>query len=121
MSTPPPPPQWGPPPDVPGQPGATPSQFSGPPQGYQPGYGQPAVQPKNPALALLGSFFVPGLGSFMNGEGGKGIIILVGYVISLLLMFVLIGFFTAPIFWIWGMVDGYQGAQRWNAQHGIVS
>jgi len=21
----------------------------------------------------------------------------------------------------WGMVDAYQGAQRWNARHGIIS
>jgi hypothetical protein len=23
--------------------------------------------------------------------------------------------------WIWGLVDAYQGAQRWNARHGILS
>jgi hypothetical protein len=25
------------------------------------------------------------------------------------------------VVWIWGMVDAYQGAQRWNARYGIIS
>jgi TM2 domain-containing membrane protein YozV len=99
-----------------------------PPYGY--GYGQPApysgqaplqVAPKSPALALLASFFIPGLGSMMNGEAGKGIGILVGYVISLVLMIVLVGVIGVLAFWVWGMVDAYQGAQRWNLRHGILS
>ncbi len=40
------------------------------------------VAPKNPALALLVSFFVPGLGSMVNGEVGKGVGILIGYLLS---------------------------------------
>ncbi|MFC7486225.1 hypothetical protein ACOCJ7_13330 [Knoellia sp. CPCC 206453] len=44
-----------------------------------------------------------------------------GYVFSFLLMFVLIGFLTAPAIWIWAMVDAYQSAQRWNLERGIVS
>lgn len=79
------------------------------------------VAPKNPALALLGSFFIPGLGQLMNGDNGKGIGMFVAYVVSFLLMFVLIGFLTAPAIWIWGMIDAYQSAQRWNLQRGIVS
>ncbi|WP_353951267.1 DUF2510 domain-containing protein [Knoellia sp. S7-12] len=79
------------------------------------------VAPKNPALSLLGSFFIPGLGQLMNGDTGKGIGMFVGYVFSFLLMFVLVGFLTAPAIWIWGMIDAYQSAQRWNLQRGIVS
>ena len=81
----------------------------------------PQVAPKSPGLALLGSFFVPGLGQLMNGDVGKGILMFCLYVLSFFLMFVLIGFLTAPAVWIWGMVDAYGGAQRWNAQRGIVS
>lgn len=44
-----------------------------------------------------------------------------GYVFSFVLMFLLIGFLTAPAIWIWGMVDAYGGAQRWNLQRGIIS
>ena len=81
----------------------------------------PQVAPKSPALALLGSFFVPGLGQLMNGEVGKGVLLFCLYVFCFFLMFLLIGFLTAPAVWIWGMVDAYGGAQRWNAQRGIVS
>ena len=79
------------------------------------------VAPKNPALALLASFFLPGLGSMLNGEGGKGAGILIGYLVCIPLSFVLIGIPGMLAFWIWGMVDGYQGAQRWNARYGILS
>ena len=100
------------------------------PAPYQPGhrvagrypYPMPSqVAAKNPAVALLVSFFIPGVGSMMNGEVGKGVGILAGYVVSLFLTVVLIGIVGVIGFWIWGMVDAYQGAQKWNAQHGIVS
>lgn len=83
-----------------------------------PAYG---VVAKNPALMLLASFFVPGLGTLINGETGKGIGILVGYFISFVLAFVLIGLPFMLGFWIWGMVDAYSGAQKWNARHGVIS
>ena len=79
------------------------------------------VAPKNPALGLIVSFFIPGLGSLINGATATGLIILGGYLVSCVLMLILIGFLTAPIFWIWGMIDGYQSAVRWNARHGIIS
>ncbi|HYO19657.1 MAG TPA: hypothetical protein VES02_13445 [Dermatophilaceae bacterium] len=79
------------------------------------------MAPKNPGVSLIVAFFIPGLGSMINGDVMKGVFILIGYAISCLLMILLIGFLTAPIFWIWGMVDGYQGAQAWNARHGIIS
>jgi TM2 domain-containing membrane protein YozV len=79
------------------------------------------VAPKSPGIALLASFFVPGLGSMINGEVAKGVGILVGYCISLVLLLVIVGVVGVIGFWIWGMVDGYTGAQKWNAQHGILS
>lgn len=81
----------------------------------------PQVAPKSPGLALLASFFIPGLGQLINGEAIKGVLMFLGYVFSFALMFVLIGFLTAPAIWIWGMIDAYQGAQRWNLQRGILS
>jgi TM2 domain-containing membrane protein YozV len=89
--------------------------YGGPPAGYH------TVAPKNPALMLLASFFIPGLGTLLNGETGKGIGILVGYFVAILLSIVLIGIPFVIGFWIWGMVDAYQGAQKWNAAHGILS
>jgi TM2 domain-containing membrane protein YozV len=92
-----------------------PAPHAAPPVGYA------AVAPKNPGIALLASFFIPGLGTIMNGETGKGVGILIGYFVALLLSLVLIGIPFAFGLWIWGMVDGYQGAQKWNARHGILS
>jgi TM2 domain-containing membrane protein YozV len=79
------------------------------------------VAPKNPALALIASFFVPGLGSMINGDVAKGIGIFIGYVLSFVLVIVLVGIVGVFGFWVWGMVDAYQGARRWNAAHGILS
>jgi len=99
--------------------------YNQPPYPPQP-YGQPgplpyAVAPKSPVLALLVSFFIPGVGSMMNGEAGKGIGILIGYVVSWVLTFAIIGIPMLLGFWIWGMIDAYTGAQKWNFRHGIVS
>src|SRR4029079_9172561 len=46
--------------------------WSSVPQGY-------AVAPKNPGVSLIASFFLPGLGTMLNVEVGKGVGILVGY------------------------------------------
>ena len=108
-----------------------PHQGAGPASGPLPGptpwvtAGTPVyfaqVAPKNPALSLLASFFLPGLGSMINGDVGKGVGILVGYFVSWVLTIVLVGFIGIIGFWVWGMVDGYQGARQWNARHGIYS
>lgn len=112
-----------------GQPGY--GQQYGQPYGgatYGAGYGQPqygAMAPygptaarKEPILALVLSFFFPGVGSMYNGEVGKGVGILLGYLFGLALTFVLVGLLiTIPLF-IWGLVDAYQGAQRVNRMNG---
>ena len=93
-------------------------------QPYQPMQPSPypyQVAPKNPGLALLASFFIPGLGSMIVGRAGIGAAILVGYFIGLLFSFILIGIPFVLAFWIWGMIDAYTGAQSWNARHGIIS
>jgi TM2 domain-containing membrane protein YozV len=79
------------------------------------------VAPKNPAVSLIVSFFVPGVGSMINGDIGTGIAILVLYLVGWALAIFLIGFILVIGAWIWGMIDAYQGAQRWNARHGIIS
>jgi TM2 domain-containing membrane protein YozV len=89
--------------------------------GYSVRSGGVAVAPKSPGLALVASFFIPGLGSMINGEVGKGIGILFGYFVSLLLTIVIIGIVGVIGFWIYGMVDAYNGAKLWNARHGIYS
>lgn len=84
-------------------------------------YGVQVVAPKNPGLALVCSFFIPGLGQFVNGEGSKGALFLIGYIVSWVLVFVLIGIPMIFAVWIWSMVDAFTSAKNWNARHGIIS
>ena len=86
--------------------------------------GQPGmmvVAPKNPAVSLIVSFFIPGVGSMINGDVGTGVAILVLYVVGWATAVFLVGFLLVLGAWMWGMIDAYQGAQRWNARHGIIS
>lgn len=105
-------------------PGGYPQQ-SAPPGYPQVGaYGYPPqmrVAPKSPGISLLASFFIPGLGTMINGEVGKGIAFLLGYFAAAISMLVLVGFIATPAVWIWSMIDAYQGAQRWNMRYGILS
>ena len=73
------------------------------------------VAEKSPGLAAVLSFFWAGLGQIYNGEISKGILLLVAYGISCVLMWVIIGFITTPILWIYGMVDAYRTAEKFNA------
>lgn len=71
---------------------------------------------KNPGVAAVLSFFFMGLGQIYNGQIGKGVVFIVLYAVSIVLMFVIIGFVTTPILWIWGMVDANKSAQRINVE-----
>jgi TM2 domain-containing membrane protein YozV len=102
------------------QPGYT--QPGYPPGGFpQAPYGQMMVAPKSPALAVLASFFIPGLGSMISGNAGIGVLILCLYVVSWFLIIVLVGIFGIFGFWVWGMVQAYSDAVAWNRRHGIIS
>ncbi|MEH6820539.1 MAG: hypothetical protein V7706_11410 [Dietzia psychralcaliphila] len=83
---------------------------------YAPNYG---VSRKEPALSLVLSFFLPGLGTLINGETGKGIGIMAGYFLGILLSVVLIGIPIMLGFWVWGMIDGYSGAKAHNLRNGF--
>ncbi|MEU7894839.1 hypothetical protein AB0B45_18500 [Nonomuraea sp. NPDC049152] len=83
---------------------------------------------KEPAISVLLSFFLPGVGSIVNGDTAKGVGILVGSYAALffgiILTFVLIGFLILPVafgLWVWGLVDAYQGAVRANQRNGYPS
>jgi TM2 domain-containing membrane protein YozV len=94
-------------------------------QGYPAAMAQPqgqlVVAPRSPAISLIASFFIPGLGSMINGRVGIGILILCIYALGAILSLFLIGIPIALGAWIWGLVDGYQSAQAWNRAHGIIS
>ena len=93
------------------------------PGGYlaQPTPGGMAIVPKNPAVSLIVSFFIPGVGSMINGDVTTGVIILVLFIVGIVTTVFFVGVFLILGAWIWGMIDAYQGAVRWNRAHGILS
>jgi TM2 domain-containing membrane protein YozV len=82
---------------------------------------QPVVTPKNVALCVILSVLIPGLGSIVAGNTGTGVLILVLYIVAAILSIFLIGIPFAIGIWVWGMVDAYKSAQKWNEAHGILS
>ena len=58
-------------------------------------------------IAAVLSFFITGLGQIYNGQILKGLLFMLIQALNGLLMFVLIGFVTFPLFWIYGMYDAY--------------
>ena len=71
---------------------------------------------KNPGIAAAASFLFTGLGQVYNGEIGKGLLLIIVQCINFGLMFLLIGFITFPIVWIYGIYDAYKTAERINAE-----
>ena len=86
-----------------------------------PGWPGQQVAPRSPALALLASFFIPGLGSMLVERVGTGVMILVCYIVAAMFSVILIGIPFLLGFWVWGMVDAWNGAREWNARRGILS
>jgi TM2 domain-containing membrane protein YozV len=87
--------------------------------GYAAGYAPariPAAPLKNPGVAAVLSFFFVGLGQIYNGEIGKGLVFMFCGFVSGLMMFILIGFVTTPILWIFGIIDAYKTAERINGR-----
>jgi TM2 domain-containing membrane protein YozV len=91
------------------------------PANYGQQFAYQQVQPHSAALAVVASFFIPGLGSMLNEKVGKGVGILALYALSWICTIILIGFAMAPAVWIWGMVAANNDANKWNRAHGIMS
>jgi TM2 domain-containing membrane protein YozV len=72
---------------------------------------------RNPGVAAVLSFFVPGLGQVYNGQIGKGIALMVVYAVSLALIAALVGIVTTPILCIWSMFGARNTATRLNASN----
>ena len=71
---------------------------------------------KNPGMAAVLSFICTGLGQVYNGQIGRGIALIGLQIFNILLMFVIIGFITFPITWIYGVYDAYITAQTHNQE-----
>ncbi|ERN51239.1 hypothetical protein M3689_13030 [Alkalihalophilus marmarensis] len=81
---------------------------------------QPVQPLKNAGLAAVLSALWCGLGQIYNGQIGKGLLFMFIQFINALLFFVVIGFITYPIMWIWGMVDAYRQAEELNKQQNVI-
>jgi len=90
------------------------------PYGLNPGYQQQAAAiavlgKKSSGLAALLSLLLVGAGQMYCGRVGRGLAFMGAYFVSILLMFLLIGFLLAPIVFIWALVDAINLANRHNA------
>ncbi len=65
---------------------------------------------KSPGIALLLSLLICGVGQMYNGQVGKGILMLIGCIVS---WFVFLGW----IVWIWSMIDAYTTAKQMNLKY----
>lgn len=66
---------------------------------------------KNPFLATVCSFFIPGLGQVYNGETAKGVGIFAGTLVGLFLVII-----PGLIVWVFGLYDAYTTAKKMNTQ-----
>ncbi|WP_435198116.1 DUF2510 domain-containing protein [Janibacter sp. GS2] len=94
-----------------------------------PVYGAPALPRarKEPALSLLLSFFIPGVGSMVNGDVGAGVAFLLVYGLGLVLLvclgWLIVGLIGLPICvgaWAWSMYHAYLGAVNFNRSVGYA-
>jgi TM2 domain-containing membrane protein YozV len=66
---------------------------------------------KSPGVALLLSFFVPGVGQFYNGDTKRGLLMFGILLVSWFLAAAGgIGFIGVFGVWVWGMINAYQVA-----------
>ena len=66
---------------------------------------------KNPVLATICSFFIPGLGQVYNGETAKGVGIFAGTLIGLFIFII-----PGLIVWVFGLYDAYTTAKKMNTK-----
>lgn len=69
---------------------------------------------KNPLVALGLSLIFPGLGQFYNNQNHKGLVLIIGYIVSFLLCLILIGIILVILIWIYGMYDAFISAKAIN-------
>ena len=69
----------------------------------------PVNEEKNPILAVICSFFIPGLGQVYDGHTARGIAFFFGTLIGFFLLVI-----PAIIIWLYGMYDAYTLADKMN-------
>jgi len=73
-----------------------------------------AATHKEPVLALILSFFIPGMGQLYLGNNDRGLKLIICAVIAWILTAVCIGLFIYLGIWIYGMYDAYTSAEKIN-------
>lgn len=66
---------------------------------------------KNPGLAGVFSFFIPGLGQVYNGQFTKALGFVLGSLVGAALSPAIVGVFIYIPLWVWAIMDAYQSAQ----------
>lgn len=70
---------------------------------------------KNVAVAALLSIVFPGLGHFYIGLNQKGIMFIIAYIVSAILILLVIGFLLVIAVWIWALIDVVKSTNALNA------
>lgn len=66
----------------------------------------------SPLIAVILSFFIPGLGQFYTGQLLKAIILFIAAIIFGILSTILIGIPFYLIVWVYSMIDAYNAAKE---------
>ena len=72
---------------------------------------------KNPGIAVLLSFFLPGGGNLYAGSTAAGVVLLICWFVSWLFMLAAMPVFL--IVWIVGMATAYGAAVKFNQRNGV--
>ncbi len=75
-----------------------------------------SMRMKQPWLAIMLSIVFTGLGQLYNGQILKGLLFIVIQIGNFVLMHWFIGIITAPVFWVYGLIDAVDTAGRINAE-----
>ena len=76
----------------------------------------PDNQSKNKSVfvAVILSVFIPGLAQIYLGLNTKGVILLIAYIVSVILILFTIGILLCVIIWIWALIDAVQSVNALN-------
>ena len=90
--------------------------YQQPQQAFNNQYSSAVRTEKNPAVALILNFLLPGVGQIYNGQAVKGIVLIIlDFICIAMAILCCIGFIFLPILWIISIIDAYKLAERVNS------
>ena len=75
---------------------------------------------KNPGLAGVFSFFIPGLGQVYNGQFTKALGFVLGSLVGAALSPAIVGIFIYVPLWVWAIMDAYHSARTVSGHEGCA-